>query len=59
MAIKYSNREIEAMDAKLNNPAETVICPRCGKELHFKDYGSACEVKCSTNDCLHGVVRGI
>lgn len=59
MAIKYNQKEIEAMDAKLNNPSATVVCPRCGKELLFNDYSSFCEVKCSSSDCLHGVVRGI
>ena len=59
MATKYSRKEIEAIEAKLSNPAAVVVCPRCGEELQFKNYNSACEVKCKTQNCLHGVLRGI
>lgn len=56
---RYSGREIEAIEAKMNDPTSTVICPRCGKKLCFKDCTSACEVVCETIGCLHGAVRGI
>jgi hypothetical protein len=59
MATKYNKTEIEALDRKMNDPAEVVICPRCGKELLFKDYGTSCEVKCETEGCLYGIIRGI
>ena len=59
MAIKYSKKEIEAIEEKMNNPTAIVVCPRCGEELHFKGYNSACEVKCKTENCLRGVLRGI
>ena len=56
---KYSKKECNAIDRKLMYPTETVICPRCGEQLIFKDGKYGCEVKCPSKDCLHGVVRGI
>lgn len=59
MVSKYTEQEQKAMIQKLDHPNETVMCPRCGTELHYKEYGNSCEVKCETSDCLHGGVRGI
>ena len=59
MTMKYTAEEIAALDKKLNNPTETVVCPRCGRNLIFKAYKSACEIKCESENCLRGIVRGI
>lgn len=59
MVIKYADKEIEALDKKLNNPTGKIICPRCGKQLLFIEHQSSCTVKCETEGCLEGTVRGI
>lgn len=59
MAIKYNGKEIKAIEEKMNNPTAVVVCPRCGEKLQFNSYNSACEVKCKTENCLRGVLRGI
>ena len=43
----------KALYAKLNNPEQKVLCPRCGEELIYKKIGnSVCEVKCPTKNCI-------
>ncbi len=59
MAIKYNDQENKALDEKENNPNKKVICPRCGKELQYRDFGNSYEVKCPTEGCLKSVFRGI
>lgn len=59
IATKYTAEEIAALDRKLCNPAENVVCPRCGKTLVLKAGRFGCEVKCESENCLRGVVRGI
>ena len=55
----YTNNEILAMKKKQLNPQETVLCPRCGKELSFREVGNSCEVKCPTENCIKMTVRGL
>ena len=59
MATKYTEKESAALDKKLFNPTETVICPRCGKELTYRAVGTSCEVKCPTENCLYASMRGL
>lgn len=59
MAIKYSEQENKALDEKSSHPNKTVICPRCGKELQYREVGNSYEVKCPTEGCLKSVFRGI
>lgn len=55
----YTEADWAALRAKIDNPQEKVICPRCGKELEFKDYGSSYGAECPTEGCIFGGVRGI
>ena len=59
MAGKYTETEIAAMERKIKFPFETVLCPRCGSELVHREVGNSCEVRCQTDDCLIGTVRGL
>lgn len=57
--MKYNDRENKAIDEKLGHPDRKVICPRCGKELTFREIGNSCEVKCPTENCLKASIRGL
>lgn len=59
MAIKYTEKEIAALDEKAARPGAVVVCPRCGKELVYRAVGNSYEVKCPTEDCLKETVRGL
>ena len=59
MAIKYTEKEIKALDQKEANPTEVVICPRCGKPLQYFDFVNGYQIKCETKECLSLTVRGI
>ena len=48
-----------AIDEKMSRPDEEVRCPRCGMVLLFKESEHGAEVRCETEDCIKGVVRGI
>lgn len=55
----YNKDESDALDEKMEHPERKVICPRCGKELIFTDYGCGCVVECQTKECLYAGIRGI
>ena len=59
MASKYTEMECLAIDRKFERPAETVMCPRCKKELLYREVNGSCEVICETNGCLYDAIRGI
>jgi DNA-directed RNA polymerase subunit RPC12/RpoP len=59
VSIEFTETEIQAMEAKIQNPKEIVICPRCGGRLLFREWPTAVEVRCETENCLHGSIRGI
>ena len=59
MDMKYSEKELDALEEKAMSPNNVVICPRCGKEIIFTKSGNSYEVKCQSKDCIKEVVRGI
>ena len=58
-AVPYTDDEIRAMREKRLHPQARVLCPRCGKELQYREVENSCEVKCQTKDCVKMTVRGI
>lgn len=59
MAMKYNEEENKAIDEKMEHPEKKVMCPKCGKELIYREVGNSCEVKCQTDGCLKATVRGL
>lgn len=59
MVSDYTREEREALHEKMDHPETKVICPRCGKELGYKDAGCAWQVKCQTPDCIQFSLRGL
>lgn len=57
--LNYSEEELAAIDLKSENPDMDVMCPRCGKELHYRSVGNSYEVRCYTENCLKASFRGI
>lgn len=55
----YSQKDWDALSRKLEQPAAKVVCPRCGKEIQFKRIDRSISVKCSSEGCLFGGVRGL
>lgn len=58
-----SDKEIEALEKKAENPTIYVKCPRCGKELKYIPYSSsgqlyAVEIRCETENCIKNTLRG-
>lgn len=59
MGFNYNEEECKALNKKLENPHEKISCPRCGKELYYREINGSSEVKCETEGCIHGSIRGI
>lgn len=57
--MEFTNAEILAMKNKQLNPQIHVLCPRCGKDLQYREVGNSCEVKCQSDNCLKMTVRGL
>ena len=55
----YSKEEWDALDEKMNNPQEDVVCPRCGNEIIYSEPGNSICVKCLTDGCIFGGIRGL
>ena len=51
--------ERDALHEKMNNPAKTVKCLRCGNEIIIVEYPTAIEYKCKTPNCIKMGLRGI
>ena len=59
MAAEYTQKELQALDQKWENPDLAVTCPRCEKEPEYKDFGSSAVVQCQTPECLCETIRGL
>ena len=59
MGYNYTELEKDALRDKINDPSKNIKCPRCGKYLNYREINNSCEVKCPTDNCLIGTVRGI
>ena len=57
--INFTEKELDAMYEKEMTPSKNVTCPRCGRLLVYKDFGSAYTVECPTEGCIRKTVRGI
>ena len=55
----YTRIEWDALRAKLDNPEERVVCPRCGKEIVYEEIGNSISVYCQSGDCIFGGIRGL
>ena len=55
----YTEEEWGALHVKLYNPEQEVICPRCGKEIIYKEIGNSTSVECLTDGCIFGGLRGL
>ena len=55
----YTEAEWDALDEKMEYPTEKVICPRCGNEILYNEYGNSISVKCATEGCIFGGIRGL
>ena len=51
--------EYLAFREKESNPDKKILCPRCGKELQYREAGKSYEIKCSTDGCIKMTLRGI
>ncbi len=55
----YTKAEWDALDRKIAHPDEKVVCPRCGKEIVYAEIGNSVSVKCTTQGCIFGGIRGL
>jgi hypothetical protein len=55
----YTEAEWDTLDEKMDFPSETVLCPRCGSEVIYEKIGNSISVKCLTEDCIFGGIRGL
>ncbi len=51
--------EKEALIKKMDNPEIKVACPRCGKNIIYKKIGNSIIVKCESDNCIEGSLRGL
>ncbi|MEE1503246.1 MAG: hypothetical protein UGF89_03240 [Acutalibacteraceae bacterium] len=57
--VVMNEKDYEALDKKLNNPEETVKCPRCGNDIIYEKKGNSVAVECKTHNCIFGGIRGL
>lgn len=57
--MELNKTEKKALSEKLNNYEKEVKCPRCGNNISLHELKSGCVVKCDTEGCIYGNVRGI
>ena len=55
----YTKAEWDALSEKINAPEQHVICPRCGNDIDYKEVGNSISVKCFSEDCIFGGIRGL
>jgi len=55
----YTSIERKALDHKVNNPNEDVECPRCENSISYEKRGKSISVKCATDGCIFGGIRGL
>lgn len=55
----YTQEEIKIIEKKIYNSKETVMCPRCGRELLMKSYKNGEKLYCKTEGCITEAIRGI
>jgi len=56
---EYTEVEWNALDEKMNNPEKDVVCPRCGNDIVYAEIGNSTSVKCLSEDCIFGGIRGL
>ena len=54
-----TDQERNALNEKIENPAKSVKCPRCGAFLECSKYPTAIQVRCTTENCIKKSIRGI
>lgn len=54
-----NNEEKKALSKKLYDRDAVVKCPRCGNEIVYEEIGNSIIVKCETENCISGGVRGL
>ena len=54
-----SDKEMNALQEKLNNPDSDVKCPRCGNNIIYEERGNSIAVECLTPNCIYGGIRGL
>lgn len=57
--MEYSQKDIAALNEKLNDPNKTVKCPRCGKNILVDRFGNSYHVYCESRNCIENKIRGI
>jgi len=55
----YTKAEWDALNEKMNNPEQEVLCPRCGNEIEYEEISNSISVYCRTEDCIFGGIRGL
>jgi len=55
----YTEEEWDILDIKMNYPNKAVYCPRCDNEIIYKEVGNSILVKCLTDGCIYGGIRGL
>lgn len=55
----YTEAEWDALDKKMEQPTENVACPRCENEIVYKEIGNSISVKCKSEGCIFGGIRGL
>ena len=60
MAImRLTDEERAALYKKEEDTSRVVSCPRCGKNLSYREIGNSYEIECPTPGCIKLVVRGL
>ena len=59
MVLALNEREREALTEKMSHPEDDVKCPRCGNDLRYEEIGTSVLVKCETEKCIKGGIRGL
>lgn len=57
--MQLNEKELDALETKMNHPEKDIKCPRCGNDLRYEEIGTSVLVKCETEKCIKGGIRGL
>lgn len=55
----YTKADWDALESKLEHLDKEVRCPRCGNIISYQEVGNSISIKCETDGCIFGGIRGL
>ncbi len=57
--VTMTEKDYKVLEEKIKDPKKDIICPRCGNEVIYKEFGNSVSAQCKTKGCICYAIRGI